>query len=287
MVALAEVFAQALRHKINFAARKLIKVEEKTKHVPWEMDRTFELSAAKLSALSIDLAKARVGFTYSQLYCDFIRRLSQKASRHMSDFMQAPDGGTSVSGSKVLQERFLSATAHCDYLSLYIGCDQQRAEVQRDVVSGYSTFHSGDLHSKIYNLLAREDSALSTRVAEYSSTIALATKRDSDSMKTMAALTMFFLPGTWAAALFAMPLFDWSAQPGEAVINERLWIYWALVAPLTMLVLLLWWGWKEWRSRRDIALEALAKSRFQQNVETSKTAEGSPEARASGSSRAQ
>ena len=119
------------------------------------------------------------------------------------------------------------------------------------------------LRSEIYNLLAREDSALNARIAEYSSDIALATKRDSDSMKTMAALTMAFLPGTWVAALFAMPLFNWSAEPGEAVINQRFWIYWAIVLPLTILVLLMWWSWKEWRKKRDVAQEALARSYFQ------------------------
>ena len=40
----------------------------------------------------------------------------------------------------------------------------------------------------------------------------LATKimEDSSAMKTIAVMTMLFLPGTFSAALFAMPLFQWT-----------------------------------------------------------------------------
>ncbi|RYO86805.1 hypothetical protein DL766_000155 [Monosporascus sp. MC13-8B] len=62
----------------------------------------------------------------------------------------------------------------------------------------------------------------------------LSSTRDSSSMKTVAIMTMAFLPGTFFAALLAIPSFDW----GPA--RERFWVYWALTIPTTVLVLIVW-----------------------------------------------
>ena len=73
--------------------------------------------------------------------------------------------------------------------------------------------------------------------------IAEDSKRDSTSMKAIAAVTMFFLPGTFAASLFAMPTFRWSASSGNDVVNPRIWVYWAMTIPLTLITFgcfLLW-----------------------------------------------
>lgn len=54
-------------------------------------------------------------------------------------------------------------------------------------------------------------------------------------MKTIAVLTMFFLPGTFFAALFSMPSLGWDQdQPGKFVV------YWACVVPVTVLTFALW-----------------------------------------------
>ena len=82
-------------------------------------------------------------------------------------------------------------------------------------------------------------------------------------MKAIALLTMTFLPGTFVAvgcqrplqknhheanfcglkSFFAMPLLNWQAPRGGPVVSHRLWIYWAVTAPLTAVVLLLWSTW--------------------------------------------
>ncbi|RYO82734.1 hypothetical protein DL764_009567 [Monosporascus ibericus] len=62
----------------------------------------------------------------------------------------------------------------------------------------------------------------------------LSSTRDSSSMKTVAIMTMAFLPATFFAALLAIPSFDW----GPA--RERFWVYWALTIPTTVLVLVVW-----------------------------------------------
>ena len=53
----------------------------------------------------------------------------------------------------------------------------------------------------LFNLIARGDAAVNIRIAEDSRLLARASKRDSVAMKTMAVVTMAFLPGTFVAAL--------------------------------------------------------------------------------------
>lgn len=72
-------------------------------------------------------------------------------------------------------------------------------------------------------------------------------------MKTIAVLTTCFLPATWVAAFFAVPIFNWNAGKGEAVLSGRFWVYWATTLPLTIAVMVFWYIWMQWRQRRDMA----------------------------------
>ncbi|CAH0050559.1 unnamed protein product [Clonostachys solani] len=67
--------------------------------------------------------------------------------------------------------------------------------------------------------------------------LAVATRRDSSSMKTVAIMTMAFLPGTFFAALFSMPLLQWD---GSRIVQDGFWVYLAWTIPVTLLVFGLW-----------------------------------------------
>ena len=67
--------------------------------------------------------------------------------------------------------------------------------------------------------------------------IAKSAKKDSTSMKAIAIMTMVFLPGTFFAALFAVPSLRWDASP---VIQPNHWVYWAFSIPSTLVVMLVW-----------------------------------------------
>jgi Mg2+ and Co2+ transporter CorA len=67
--------------------------------------------------------------------------------------------------------------------------------------------------------------------------LAAASRNDSASMKTIAIMTMAFLPATFFAALFSMPSLRWD-QP--AVVQDRFWVYWAFTVPTTIAVFLVW-----------------------------------------------
>lgn len=55
-------------------------------------------------------------------------------------------------------------------------------------------------------------------------------------MKTMAVMAMAFLPGTFLAALFAIPSLEWTGDPWTGVIRPNHWVYWAFTLPATALV---------------------------------------------------
>lgn len=79
-------------------------------------------------------------------------------------------------------------------------------------------------------------------MAKLGAEIAAASKRDSASMKTVAVLTMAFLPATFFAALFTIPSLDWkgAADGGGSVIQSNFWVYWAFTLPATVLVFVVW-----------------------------------------------
>ncbi|KAK1753794.1 hypothetical protein QBC47DRAFT_387148 [Echria macrotheca] len=71
--------------------------------------------------------------------------------------------------------------------------------------------------------------------------IATAAKQDSSDMKAIAILTMAFLPATFVATFFAMPLFDFDAAEEKTVVKSRFWYYFAVTGPLTVCVLVMYW----------------------------------------------
>jgi hypothetical protein len=91
--------------------------------------------------------------------------------------------------------------------------------------------------TQLLALLTHEDAATGARIAISSSKIAEAAQRDSSSMKTVAIMTMIFLPGTFFAALFAVPSLDWQT---ERVVQGKFWVYWAFTLPTTVLVFVIW-----------------------------------------------
>jgi len=68
--------------------------------------------------------------------------------------------------------------------------------------------------------------------------IAAATKRDSSAMKTIAVMTMAFLPATFLAALFAFPALEWERK--IHIEMDGFGLYWAVAIPATAMVFLVW-----------------------------------------------
>ncbi|KUJ23863.1 uncharacterized protein LY89DRAFT_776084 [Mollisia scopiformis] len=102
----------------------------------------------------------------------------------------------------------------------------------------------------VYQFMQQKDSKVNIQLAETSATIARESKKDSSAMKAIAVLTMCFLPGTFLATIFAMPLFNWDSNDGPG-IKGGFRLYWAIAIPLTVGVLLIWiismtLPWNKW-----------------------------------------
>ena len=98
--------------------------------------------------------------------------------------------------------------------------------------------------------MTRSDTQATIELAESS-------KRDSMSMKTIAIMTMAFLPGTFFAALFAIPSLKWDAEP---VIQHKFWIYWAFSLPFTAQIFIIWASIVKWKLVRKGLRKFLRKS---------------------------
>ncbi|RYP75331.1 hypothetical protein DL771_002427 [Monosporascus sp. 5C6A] len=119
---------------------------------------------------------------------------------------------------------------------------------------------------KIYSKMAQEDNNLNARMA-------VASTRDSSSMKALAVITALFLPGDFIGTLFGVEMFNWqrgtagdpavSGDPPAAnlpnpVIMPSFWVYWAVTIPLTLFIIALWRAWwvnQDRYFRRHLSME--------------------------------
>lgn len=67
-------------------------------------------------------------------------------------------------------------------------------------------------------------------------------------MKTLAIVTMFFLPGSFISAIFSMPMFDWSDIDKSSTsigvgLMPQFSLYWVITVPLTVATFALYFLW--------------------------------------------
>ncbi|KAH9484951.1 Notoamide biosynthesis cluster protein M' [Psilocybe cubensis] len=108
-----------------------------------------------------------------------------------------------------------------------------------------------------YNEISQANNQVNLDIAKLTASIAIAAQHDNSSMITMAAVTMFFLPGTFVATLFGMNFFDKTNQ-GSLMLASEGWVFLITTIPLTMIVFLIWYFWKRWRTTK--AMKGLAMS---------------------------
>lgn len=104
----------------------------------------------------------------------------------------------------------------------------------------------------IFNLIAQRDQITNIEIARDSRTLAEESKRDSTSMKSIAAVTMAFLPGTFAASVLAMPMFQWDASHGADVVSKRFWVYPLIAIPLTIFTFATWICWIRYKNEHKL-----------------------------------
>ncbi|KAF4624366.1 hypothetical protein G7Y89_g13803 [Cudoniella acicularis] len=139
--------------------------------------------------------------------------------------------------SRMVDELIACHINTCQNLALRAEYEEKRTQTQLAVV---------------YQYMTQKEAIVNSKIAYTSATITTKSKKDGSAMKAIAVLTMFFLPGTFLATIFAMLLFNWDTG-SHPIIKDSFKYYWAIAVPMTILVLLLWglsvWlPWKEWLS---------------------------------------
>ena len=96
------------------------------------------------------------------------------------------------------------------------------------------------LHNELqleFNQVTQYDSRTAVEISQ-------ATRADSAAMKTIAALTLVFLPPTFICAIFSMSFFSFDRDLGWAV-SGQFWVYWVCALPMTALTSVIYFYWQK------------------------------------------
>ncbi|KAL8846032.1 MAG: hypothetical protein Q9221_008845 [Calogaya cf. arnoldii] len=84
------------------------------------------------------------------------------------------------------------------------------------------------------NIIMQNDSRTTIAIAEQAQRTAIDTKRESVAMRTISALTMIFLPGTFVGTIFGMAFFNFKEDGTNSVrVSPIWWLYVVITIPLT------------------------------------------------------
>jgi hypothetical protein len=149
-----------------------------------------------------------------------------------------------------MSEVFESLRSACDNCTRWTSVYGERTNIRINLVRDSLVFScSLTLYMKLFHLAAQGESRTSTQIAASTAKVAEQTQRDSASMITIAAVTMFFLPGTFICAVLSTTFFDFGEN--DIVVSKKWWVLPASMFPLTVGVFAVWVGWRWWKIRRQ------------------------------------
>ncbi|KAK6849481.1 hypothetical protein PG995_013314 [Apiospora arundinis] len=88
-----------------------------------------------------------------------------------------------------------------------------------------------------FHMVTQYDSGVSVAIGK-------AAKEDSAAMKTIATLTLIFLPPTFISSVFSMSFFKFDTDTGWTM-SSNFWVYWVWAIPMTLITSALWYYWQQ------------------------------------------
>ncbi|KAK4068717.1 uncharacterized protein Triagg1_7077 [Trichoderma aggressivum f. europaeum] len=187
-----------------------------------------------MMSLFIDLATQAEGCAVKLGSLSRKSKMVEKTLNFILKHMNVPDQGSigtpissiSTEACQLLRNHVLLLQDRLEMQVVDIEYTQKRVQLQTGMLAG---------------LISRGDFRATLILAE-------SQHRDSLSMKTLAIVTMLFLPGSFISALFSTSMFDWdSVDPTSNSIGVRTMpqfrLYWAITIPLTIVTFILFFLW--------------------------------------------
>ncbi|EGO56857.1 hypothetical protein NEUTE1DRAFT_123288 [Neurospora tetrasperma FGSC 2508] len=84
-------------------------------------------------------------------------------------------------------------------------------------------------------------SRLNTKLAHANTGLSEEMKKDSSQMRSIALLTMVFLPMSTVATIFSTNFFSWDAEEGQSVVSKYFWVFIVVAIALTCIVVGAWY----------------------------------------------
>lgn len=258
------MLAQELDSTLEDIKTAVREVEERTGHHRFSTRRQTQPAAGELGQLSAGMSGCAAKLANGTRKMKVIEALNEFIQQHsweptapqpqIRDPIYLGDMGTKSLGKTVPPDGNFSKP-HIDLLRHRVQMQatetaymQQRVQIQI---------------AALFHLIAQQDNAIAFDTARATRSIAASSLQDSSSMKMLALVAMFFLPGSFVAALFSTPLFAWDEALGSGNISvgtrPQFALFWAVTVPLTVLVFVLYAVWmyaqKEKERRRRETIE--------------------------------
>ncbi|GIK00126.1 hypothetical protein Aspvir_004144 [Aspergillus viridinutans] len=98
---------------------------------------------------------------------------------------------------------------------------------------------------QLHSLLTRSKSLSERLRNEINLAFNLVSQKDGAMMKTVAIVSMVYLPGTFISGLFGTNFFNLSGNDGAQswIMSGNFWLYWVITLPLTLATMLVWASW--------------------------------------------
>ncbi|KAM7192593.1 hypothetical protein V8F20_008802 [Naviculisporaceae sp. PSN 640] len=208
-------------------------VEARTGHHRFSTRRQVRPAAGELGSLSAEMSGCAAKLANGTRKLKVIEALNSFIVTQET----ANPGSTTSKG--MISSRASLLTHRAEMQSIDITYVQQRVQVQI---------------AALFHLIAQQDNAIAFETANATRSIAKDSLQDSSSMKMLALVAMFFLPGSFVAALFSAPLFEWDGSgtgaagggwnAGLAVATKPGFkLFWAVAVPLTVVTFVLYGMW--------------------------------------------
>ncbi|KAK0667087.1 hypothetical protein QBC41DRAFT_141953 [Cercophora samala] len=224
-------------------------VEARTGHHRFTSRRETQPAAGELGQLSAQMSGCAAKLANGTRKLKLVEEINHLISQHRS--YQTISHKTEPTHPTVGSTAWVSLLAH-------------RATMQQTDLT-YTQSRIDIQIRALFHLIAQQDNAIAFDTASATRSIAASSLQDSSSMKMLALVAMFFLPGSFVAALFSTPLFQWDEAAGSPMTvgtRPQFALFWAVTVPITVAVFIMYgvWMWavkKKDKRRRRKGLQVL------------------------------